>query len=175
MAAPGCAASLCTGACEWLAAQLTYRAPTILPPHIPTPIPTHLCPRPPTLHAHPRMRTLTHACAGDKPWISEMYGYSFGCAKAGVWHTTRSEFMLYPGYMARGVSGWAARCARCARWVVHALRSCGVLVGILLCACSTAAAAAAAADASAAAWPSPSLAPWLGMARCVAAAAPPLA
>ena len=23
---------------------------------------------------------------GDKPWISEMYGYSFGAAKADVWH-----------------------------------------------------------------------------------------
>lgn len=35
---------------------------------------------------------------GDKPWISEMYGYSFGCAKANVWHITHSEHMLYPGY-----------------------------------------------------------------------------
>ncbi|GAB4815655.1 hypothetical protein N2152v2_002701 [Parachlorella kessleri] len=35
---------------------------------------------------------------GDKPWISEMYGYSFGCAKADVWHITHSEHMLYPGY-----------------------------------------------------------------------------
>lgn len=35
---------------------------------------------------------------GDKPWISEMYGYSFGCAKADVWHITHGEHMLYPGY-----------------------------------------------------------------------------
>ena len=27
-----------------------------------------------------------------------MYGYSFGCAKADVWHITHSEHMLYPGY-----------------------------------------------------------------------------
>jgi hypothetical protein len=26
---------------------------------------------------------------GDKPWISEMYGYSFACAKADVWHKVR--------------------------------------------------------------------------------------
>lgn len=35
---------------------------------------------------------------GDKPWISEMYGYSFGAAKAGVWHVTDNNAMLYPGY-----------------------------------------------------------------------------
>jgi hypothetical protein len=35
---------------------------------------------------------------GDKPWISEMYGYSFACAKADVWHKTPSGMMLYPGY-----------------------------------------------------------------------------
>jgi len=35
---------------------------------------------------------------GDKPWISEMYGYSFGAAKANVWHTVNHNAMLYPGY-----------------------------------------------------------------------------
>lgn len=35
---------------------------------------------------------------GDKPWISEMYGYSFACAKADVWHKTPAGMMLYPGY-----------------------------------------------------------------------------
>ncbi|BDA42986.1 Peptidyl serine alpha-galactosyltransferase [Coccomyxa sp. Obi] len=35
---------------------------------------------------------------GDKPWISEMYGYSFGTASADVWHHVDYEAMLYPGY-----------------------------------------------------------------------------
>ncbi|EIE24386.1 hypothetical protein COCSUDRAFT_40799 [Coccomyxa subellipsoidea C-169] len=35
---------------------------------------------------------------GDKPWISEMYGYSFGTASANVWHHVDYEAMLYPGY-----------------------------------------------------------------------------
>ncbi|KAG1673277.1 hypothetical protein FOA52_002557 [Chlamydomonas sp. UWO 241] len=35
---------------------------------------------------------------GGKPWISEMYGYSFACAKAGVWHTWDREVMHYPTY-----------------------------------------------------------------------------
>ena len=35
---------------------------------------------------------------GGPPWISEMYGYSFGCAEAGVNHTVSDKFMLYPGY-----------------------------------------------------------------------------
>eukprot|EP00873_Tetraselmis_striata_P002928 jgi/Tetstr1/423192/TSEL_001312.t1 len=39
---------------------------------------------------------------GGKPWISEMYGYSFGCAKAGVWHTANYTMMLYPEYMPTG-------------------------------------------------------------------------
>jgi hypothetical protein len=30
-----------------------------------------------------------------------MYGYSFACAKADVWHATPSGMMLYPGYDAR--------------------------------------------------------------------------
>ncbi|CAK0787343.1 hypothetical protein CVIRNUC_010562 [Coccomyxa viridis] len=35
---------------------------------------------------------------GEKPWISEMYGYSFGTAAADVWHKVNFEAMLYPGY-----------------------------------------------------------------------------
>ncbi|CAL5222328.1 g4674 [Coccomyxa viridis] len=35
---------------------------------------------------------------GEKPWISEMYGYSFGSAAADVWHKVNFEAMLYPGY-----------------------------------------------------------------------------
>jgi hypothetical protein len=41
---------------------------------------------------------------GDKPWISEMYGYSFGAAKRNVWHHYDEESMLYPGYMPVGES-----------------------------------------------------------------------
>ncbi|KAL4421895.1 hypothetical protein ABPG77_003697 [Micractinium sp. CCAP 211/92] len=37
---------------------------------------------------------------GQKPWISEMYGYSFGAAKAGVWHRVDYHAQLYPGYQA---------------------------------------------------------------------------
>lgn len=37
---------------------------------------------------------------GQKPWISEMYGYSFGAAKAGVWHRVDYNAQLYPGYQA---------------------------------------------------------------------------
>eukprot|EP00192_Tetraselmis_astigmatica_P004261 CAMPEP_0117679248 /NCGR_PEP_ID=MMETSP0804-20121206/17717_1 /TAXON_ID=1074897 /ORGANISM="Tetraselmis astigmatica, Strain CCMP880" /LENGTH=467 /DNA_ID=CAMNT_0005488665 /DNA_START=196 /DNA_END=1599 /DNA_ORIENTATION=+ len=39
---------------------------------------------------------------GGKPWISEMYGYSFGCAKADVWHVTNQTMMLYPEYHPTG-------------------------------------------------------------------------
>lgn len=42
---------------------------------------------------------------GDKPWISEMYGYSFGAAKADVWHRSEVESMLYPGYQPVGECG----------------------------------------------------------------------
>ncbi|PSC76158.1 peptidyl serine alpha-galactosyltransferase [Micractinium conductrix] len=38
--------------------------------------------------------------AGQKPWISEMYGYSFGAAKADVWHRVDYQAQLYPGYLA---------------------------------------------------------------------------
>ena len=40
---------------------------------------------------------------GDKPWISEMYGYSFACATADVWHTCPKGMMLYPGYEVTGM------------------------------------------------------------------------
>ncbi|CAL5224706.1 g7434 [Coccomyxa viridis] len=36
---------------------------------------------------------------GLKPWIAEMYGYSFGCSSVDVWHLTDHRAMLYPGYM----------------------------------------------------------------------------
>ena len=35
---------------------------------------------------------------GDKPWISEMYGYSYACASADVWHKVDFTAMLYPSY-----------------------------------------------------------------------------
>lgn len=37
--------------------------------------------------------------AGMKPWISEMYGYSFAAAKHDMWHTIDRVSMLYPGYL----------------------------------------------------------------------------
>jgi hypothetical protein len=38
---------------------------------------------------------------GMKPWISEMYGYSFSAAKHGMWHNTDHLSMMYPGYLPR--------------------------------------------------------------------------
>ncbi|KAG2453606.1 hypothetical protein HYH02_001824 [Chlamydomonas schloesseri] len=35
---------------------------------------------------------------GGKPWISEMYGYAFGAAKANVWHKWDKKTMMYPTY-----------------------------------------------------------------------------
>ncbi|GFR43751.1 hypothetical protein Agub_g4863 [Astrephomene gubernaculifera] len=35
---------------------------------------------------------------GGKPWISEMYGYAFGAAKANVWHKWDKRTMMYPTY-----------------------------------------------------------------------------
>ncbi|KAG2499026.1 hypothetical protein HYH03_003211 [Edaphochlamys debaryana] len=35
---------------------------------------------------------------GGKPWISEMYGYAFGAAKANVWHKWDRKTMTYPTY-----------------------------------------------------------------------------
>ena len=34
---------------------------------------------------------------GDKPWIAEMYGYSYGAAKAGIAHEWLEDGLLYPG------------------------------------------------------------------------------
>eukprot|EP00955_Chlamydomonas_euryale_P080900 363494-Chlamydomonas_euryale.AAC.7 len=39
---------------------------------------------------------------GDKPWISEMYGYSYGAAKADVWHKWDTHSMIYPQYIPSG-------------------------------------------------------------------------
>ena len=33
---------------------------------------------------------------GGKPWISEMYGYAFACAKSNVWHKWDINVMHYP-------------------------------------------------------------------------------
>jgi hypothetical protein len=41
---------------------------------------------------------------GDKPWISEMYGYAFGASKADLWHKWDTFSMIYPGYEPRGAS-----------------------------------------------------------------------
>lgn len=38
---------------------------------------------------------------GDKPWISEMYGYIFAAAQHGMWHRVDRVSMLYPGYVTR--------------------------------------------------------------------------
>ncbi|EFN52293.1 hypothetical protein CHLNCDRAFT_58899 [Chlorella variabilis] len=35
---------------------------------------------------------------GERPWICEMYGYSFAAARLGVWHRADQSLMLYPGY-----------------------------------------------------------------------------
>lgn len=39
---------------------------------------------------------------GQRAWISEMYGYSFGASTAGVWHRADHAAMLYPGYAPTG-------------------------------------------------------------------------
>ncbi|CAN7116841.1 unnamed protein product [Brassica rapa subsp. narinosa] len=36
-----------------------------------------------------------------KGWISEMYGYSFGAAEAGLKHKINDDLMIYPGYVPR--------------------------------------------------------------------------
>ena len=41
---------------------------------------------------------------GDKPWISEMYGYSYACAAADVWHKVDFSAMLYPAYFSASES-----------------------------------------------------------------------
>ncbi|KAI4348253.1 hypothetical protein L6164_008996 [Bauhinia variegata] len=37
----------------------------------------------------------------EKGWISEMYGYSFGAAEAGLRHKKNDNLMIYPGYVPR--------------------------------------------------------------------------
>ncbi len=51
---------------------------------------------------------------GDKPWISEMYGYAFGASTADVWHKWDQTSMLYPGYTPNGAPGPAAPACRAA-------------------------------------------------------------
>eukprot|EP01023_Acetabularia_acetabulum_P037225 TRINITY_DN35252_c0_g1_i1.p2 TRINITY_DN35252_c0_g1~~TRINITY_DN35252_c0_g1_i1.p2 ORF type:complete len:196 (-),score=34.61 TRINITY_DN35252_c0_g1_i1:13-600(-) len=36
---------------------------------------------------------------GDKPWISEMYGYVFAAANNDIWHIADRTSMLYPEYV----------------------------------------------------------------------------
>lgn len=38
---------------------------------------------------------------GAKPWISEMYGYAFGAATAGLWHKIDEHAMIYPEYLVK--------------------------------------------------------------------------
>lgn len=51
---------------------------------------------------------------GEKPWISEMYGYVFGAASLGIRHRWDESSMIYPGYRptgkrAGGQRGWSLR------------------------------------------------------------------
>lgn len=48
---------------------------------------------------------------GDRPWISEMYGYSYAASKSDVWHHVDHSAMLYPGYNVKGAlgGGWRGR------------------------------------------------------------------
>ncbi|KAI8477380.1 MAG: hypothetical protein J3K34DRAFT_398046 [Monoraphidium minutum] len=41
--------------------------------------------------------------AGEKPWISEMYGYVFGAASLNISHVWDETSMIYPGYTPTGV------------------------------------------------------------------------
>ena len=66
-----------------------------------------------------------------------MYGYSFGCAKADVWHITHSEHMLYPGYETMGARAWGAagalgRCAAGTRLAVLQIELCAGLNKLML-------------------------------------------
>lgn len=67
---------------------------------------------------------------GDKPWISEMYGYSYACSKADVWHKVDHTAMLYPGYAVAGgwvLSGFGTERGRCPS---AGLRSCVLVLGV---------------------------------------------
>ena len=53
---------------------------------------------------------------GQRPWIAEMYGYSFGAAAAGVWHDVDFSAQLYPGYATHGACVCVlCVCVLCAR------------------------------------------------------------
>ena len=71
-------------------------------PSTPSP-PTRLL----TPHAHTKAWHLSgdfySKRAGNKPWISEMYGYAFGAASLGIRHAWDEESMVYPGYAPVGV------------------------------------------------------------------------
>lgn len=42
---------------------------------------------------------------GERPWISEMYGYVFAAANNSVWHNWDTTVMRYPGYATEGEYG----------------------------------------------------------------------
>lgn len=49
---------------------------------------------------------------GERPWISEMYGYVFGAATVNISHKWDEISMIYPGYMPQG--GWpGCSCGPC--------------------------------------------------------------
>lgn len=60
---------------------------------------------------------------------SEMYGYSFGCAKAGLWHVANDTMMLYPEYMPGGDPGLVAGCLNRAAGQPCRAHSCHVSAG----------------------------------------------
>jgi len=65
------------------------------------------CPALPCLQAYKDSGD-TASKKGDRIWIAEMYGYSFGAAKTNVWHKWHEDFMLYPSYTPS--RKWASRC-----------------------------------------------------------------
>ena len=44
-----------------------------------------------------------------------MYGYSFGCSAADVWHKTDHHSMLYPGYVPSSIE---SECSYDPHWVI---------------------------------------------------------
>lgn len=55
---------------------------------------------------------------GRKPWISEMYGYSFGASSSNVWHHVDFAAMLYPTYKPIGDRRGRACWGGVIRWCV---------------------------------------------------------